>query len=107
MRKVAVSEAGSMTAQLNTATYYGLIKLLATCAGGSASVAETLLKGSLPDTLQRLLRTSPLFTSGSTSAASVLRTNDQLLEVTRLQSPPPPGGGGGDAASRIEDCMRW
>ena len=70
-----------MTAQLNVATYYGLIKLLGTCAGGSAPVAETLLTGELPDTVRRLLRTSTLFSSSSTSTASVLRTNDQLVEV--------------------------
>ncbi len=73
-----------MQAQLAVATYYGLIKLLATCAGGSASVAETLLSGELPDTVRRLLQTSTLFSSSTTSTASVLRTNDQLLEVRGL-----------------------
>lgn len=73
-----------MQAQLAVATYYGLIKLLATCAGGSASVAETLLSGELPDTVRRLLQTSTLFSSSTTSTASVLRTNDQLLEVQIL-----------------------
>lgn len=79
--QVSVSESGSMVSQLNVSTFYGLIKLLATCAGGSASVAETLLTRELPDTLRRLLRTSTLFSSSATSSASVLRTNDQLLEV--------------------------
>ena len=73
-----------MTAQLNVSTYYGLVKLLATCAGGSASVAENLLTGGLPDTIRRLLRTSTLFSSSATSSSSVLRTNDQLLEVLHV-----------------------
>lgn len=81
LMQVSVSESGSMTAQLNVSTYYGLVKLLATCAGGSASVAENLLTGGLPDTIRCLLRTSTLFSSSATSTASVLRTNDQLLEV--------------------------
>jgi E3 ubiquitin-protein ligase TRIP12 len=84
-----VSESGSMTAQLNVSTYYGLIKLLATCAGGSASVAETLLTGGLPDSIRRLLRTSTLFSTSATSTSSVLRTNDQLLEVQLVVLPYP------------------
>ncbi len=75
-----------MSAQLNVATYYGLIKLLGTCASGSASVAETLLLSELPGTLKRLLETSTLFSSSTTSNASVLRSNDQLQEVCCVTS---------------------
>lgn len=70
-----------MRAQLNTATYYGLVKLLGTCAAGSASVAEALLAGPLVDTVKTLLTTSTLFSSATTNTASVLKSNDQLLEV--------------------------
>ena len=42
---------------------------------------QALLSGGLPSTLRRLLATSPLFSSSTTSASSVLRSTDQLLEV--------------------------
>jgi len=35
-----VSETGGMAAQLMVSTYYGLLRLLGTCAAGSHSVAE-------------------------------------------------------------------
>ena len=78
---MGVSEAGAITSQLMVSTYYGLVRLLATCASGSHSVAETLLQSALPETLRRLLASSPLFSSTSTSSSSVLRSTDQLLEV--------------------------
>ena len=43
--------------------------------------SQALLSGGLPSTLRRLLATSPLFSSTTTSASSVLRSTDQLLEV--------------------------
>lgn len=52
---VAVSETGSMTAQLSLSTYYGLIKLLTTCAAGSHCVAESLLTAKLSGTMRNLL----------------------------------------------------
>ena len=42
--QVAVSESGAMTAQLMVSTYFGLLRLLSTCAAGSHAVAETLLQ---------------------------------------------------------------
>jgi len=39
-RQVRVSETGGMAAQLMVSTYYGLLRLLGTCAAGSHSVAE-------------------------------------------------------------------
>lgn len=78
-----------MSKQLMVSTYYGLVQLLSTCAAGSHSVAETLLQSSLPETLRRLLASSPLFSSSTTSASSVLRSTDQLLEVTPLLPLPP------------------
>ncbi len=35
-----MSETGGMAAQLMVSTYYGLLRLLGTCAAGSHSVAE-------------------------------------------------------------------
>lgn len=39
-----VSDSGNMTSPLAMATYYGLIKLLATCASGSPNMTHTLLQ---------------------------------------------------------------
>ena len=55
MQLVAVSEGGSMTSQLAVSTYYGLIKLLTTCASGSAAVARTLHEAGISATIRRLL----------------------------------------------------
>ena len=52
---VAVSEAGSMTSQLSVSTYYGLIRLLTTCARGSPAVAESLLQADMSGTMRSLL----------------------------------------------------
>lgn len=42
--QISISESGSMTSQLSLATYYGLVKLLATCAASSAVVSQSLLE---------------------------------------------------------------
>ena len=55
LQLVAVSDAGGMTAQLSVPTYYGLIRLLTTCAGGSAAVAESLLAANMSGTMRSLL----------------------------------------------------
>lgn len=55
---VAVNDSGSMTAQLSVSTYYGLIRLLTTCAAGSHSVAESLLTANMSTTMRRLLARS-------------------------------------------------
>ena len=52
---VAVSEAGTMTSQLSVSTYYGLIRLLTTCARGSHAVAESLLLANMSGTMRSLL----------------------------------------------------
>jgi E3 ubiquitin-protein ligase TRIP12 len=114
---VALSGAtGGMAAQLSLGTYYGLIRLLATCAAGSPAVAESLLQGPLVDTLRQLLAGSAMLSSAA-GQACVLRTADQLSEVVGLAAallPPvpdaaavmlqglpsrPPGGGAGGAGS--------
>ena len=52
---VTVTETGSMTSQLSISTYYGLIRLLTSCASGSPAVAESLLQANLPTTMHNLL----------------------------------------------------
>ena len=47
----------------------------------NTNMVQALLSGGLPGTLRRLLATSTLFSSSTTSASSVLRSTDQLLEV--------------------------
>ena len=81
---VAVSDSGGMTSQLSVSTYYGLIKLLTTCATGSHTVAENLLQGGISSTVRKLLSSSNLFSTSQTSPGSVLRSSDQLYEVVSL-----------------------
>jgi E3 ubiquitin-protein ligase TRIP12 len=52
---VTVTENGSMTSQLSISTYYGLIRLLTSCASGSHAVAESLLQANLSTTMRNLL----------------------------------------------------
>ena len=42
---VTVTENGGMTSQLSISTYYGLIRLLTSCASGSHAVAESPAAG--------------------------------------------------------------
>lgn len=55
LQLVTVSENGSMSSPLAVGTYFGLIKLLAACANGSAAVAETLHQAGVSGTIHRLL----------------------------------------------------
>jgi E3 ubiquitin-protein ligase TRIP12 len=48
VQMVGVSEAGSMSSQLQVSTFYGLLKILATMAAGSHVVAEALLQVGAP-----------------------------------------------------------
>ncbi len=41
-----------MTSQLSVSTYYGLIRLLTTCARGSPAVAESLLQADMAGTMR-------------------------------------------------------
>lgn len=72
--------------QTSVATYFGMIKLLSTCASGSAAIAQQLLKAGVVDTLRQLLANCAMLNTGSNSsgAAPVLRTPDQLYEVMTL-----------------------
>lgn len=83
LQLISISETGGMTAQLSIGTYYGLVKLLATCASGSALISENLLQAGLSDILKQLLANSAMLSS-STTPASVLRSVDQLYEVVSL-----------------------
>ncbi len=80
-----------MTSQLSVSTYYGLLKLLATAAASSASVATTLMSSGALSTTRTLLATSPLLSN--TGTGTLLRTPDQLHEVLGLLAqllPPAP-----------------
>jgi E3 ubiquitin-protein ligase TRIP12 len=86
------ADGGGTATQLSLGTYYSLIRLLATCAAGSAPIAEALLTGPLVGTLRQLLATSSML-SASGGQACVLRTTDQLSEVVGLAAallPPVP-----------------
>jgi E3 ubiquitin-protein ligase TRIP12 len=80
---VSISDNGTMTAPLSLGTYFGLIKLLATAAGGSAATSEALLNAGITDQL-RLLFSNCAMLSTSGGAGAVLRTPDQLFEVVSL-----------------------
>jgi len=84
MQLVALDESGGITSSIGVSTYYGLIKLLATCSARLPMVAETLLEAGMSSTLRRLLSSSTLFSSTAFSPASMLRSVDQLSEVLGL-----------------------
>ncbi|GIM11450.1 hypothetical protein Vretimale_14948 [Volvox reticuliferus] len=87
LQLIGLSETGAMTSQLSLSTYYGLLKLLATAAASSASVAITLLGTGALSTARTLLATSPLLMAGPNAGgggAALLRTPDQMHEVLGL-----------------------
>lgn len=81
---VEVSETGSIASQLSGSTFYGLVKLLATCASGSHVVAESLLQAGVSGTLNKLLMTSPLLSASLASPGNALRSADQLQDLVSL-----------------------
>lgn len=83
---VAVSETGSITSQLSSTTFYGLIKLLATCASSSHVVAEALLQAGVSSMLRNLLATSPMLSSIGASPGNALRSAEQLQDLISLAS---------------------
>ena len=88
-----------MSSQLSVPTFYGLLKLLATCASGSHVVAESLLQAGISSTLRNLLATSALFNASGASPGNVLRSTDQLGDLVALTAqllPPIP-----DAAAAV------
>ncbi|GIL61901.1 hypothetical protein Vafri_16276, partial [Volvox africanus] len=89
LQLIGLSETGAMTSQLSLSTYYGLLKLLATAASSSSSVATTLLGTGALSTARTLLATSPLLMTGPNAGgggAALLRTPDQMHEVLGLLS---------------------
>eukprot|EP00951_Prasinocladus_malaysianus_P042030 scaffold503474_cov34-Prasinocladus_malaysianus.AAC.1 len=80
LQLIALTETGAMASGISVSTYFGLIKLLATCAAGQPSVAEALLEHGLSSTLHCLLASSNLFSSTSFSPISTLKSIDQLSE---------------------------
>lgn len=80
--QIGLSDSGAMTSQLSVSTYYGLLKLLATAAASSASVATTLMNSGAVSTARTLLATSPLLSN--TGTGTLLRTPDHLHEVLGL-----------------------
>ena len=83
---VAVNETGGITSQLSSSTFYGLVKLLATCASGSHVVAENLLQAGISNTLRNLLVSSPLLSATTASPGNALRSSDQLQDLVSLAS---------------------
>jgi hypothetical protein len=81
--QVNISEGAGMASRLSTTTYYTLIKLLATAASGSHTIAETLLQAGTSEVLRTLLANSSML-STSTTPASILKSTDQLYEVVNL-----------------------
>ncbi|KAL4436702.1 hypothetical protein ABPG75_003841 [Micractinium tetrahymenae] len=84
VQMVGVSESGSMTSQLQVSTFYGLLKILSTMAGGSHVVAEALLQADISGTLRNLLATSSLLSTSIVSPGNVLRSAEQLGDLVGL-----------------------
>eukprot|EP00250_Pteridium_aquilinum_P022187 c25318_g3_i1 orf=376-6123(+) len=87
IRLVSVSNSnGTMVSQtsLNNSTYTGLIRLLSTCASGSAAAAESLLLLNISSTIKDILAGSGVLSSSSVSPFSANRSPDQLYEIVTL-----------------------
>jgi E3 ubiquitin-protein ligase TRIP12 len=89
---------GNGGAHLSPATYYGLVRVLAMCASGSAAIADALLASGVADTVQFLLAGSPLLEGSGGSAAAA--GGAAAAAAAALASPRPtrsrsatPGGG--------------
>ncbi|MCO5580943.1 hypothetical protein L7F22_034817 [Adiantum nelumboides] len=77
---------GAMISQtsLNSSTYTGLIRLLSTCASGSAAAAESLLLLNISSTIKDILAGSGVLSSSTVSPLSAARSPDQLYEIVTL-----------------------
>jgi E3 ubiquitin-protein ligase TRIP12 len=86
LQLISINEggAGGSSTQTSVGTYFGMIKLLSTCASGSAAIAQQLLKAGVVDTLRQLLASCAMLGSSGSASGSVLRTPDQLYEVMTL-----------------------
>lgn len=83
-----ISNADSGSPQTSVSTYFGMVRLLSTCASGFSAIAEQLLRAGVVDTLRQLLANCAMLgSSGSVTQSGglpVVRTPDQLLEVLSL-----------------------
>ncbi|CAM6105259.1 unnamed protein product [Calypogeia fissa] len=87
---------------LSTSTYTGLIRLLSTCASGSASAAESLLLLRISSILKDILAGAGLVPSTTVAPSSVNRPPEQLYEIVTLVNellPPMPESSGTSSAS--------
>lgn len=87
VRLVSVSNSnGAMVSQtsLNNSTYTGLVRLLSTCASGSAAAAESLLLLNITSIIKDILAGSGVLSSSSVSPFSANRSPDQLYEIVTL-----------------------
>ncbi|KAI5073229.1 hypothetical protein GOP47_0011242 [Adiantum capillus-veneris] len=87
VRLVSVNNSnGAMISQtsLNSSTYTGLIRLLSTCASGSAAAAESLLLLNISSTIKDILAGSGVLCSSTVSPLSAARSPDQLYEIVTL-----------------------
>ncbi|XP_024534679.1 E3 ubiquitin-protein ligase UPL3 [Selaginella moellendorffii] len=97
-RLVSVSNPnGAMVPQtsLSASTYTGLIRLLSSCASGSASASESLLLLNISSILKDILTGAGL-TSTTSVAPSISRLPEQLFEIVNLVNellPPVPDVG--------------
>lgn len=83
-----ISSADAGAPQTSVSTYFGMVRLLSTCASGYSAIAEQLLRAGVVDTLRQLLASCAMLgSSGSVTQSGglpVVRTPDQLLEVLTL-----------------------
>nr|GMC85326.1 E3 ubiquitin-protein ligase UPL3 [Ipomoea batatas] len=91
---ISSSSSGGGQSSLSTSTYTGLIRLLSTCASGSAIGAKTLLHLGISGILKEILSGSGLVSTMSVSPA-LSRPPDQIFEIVNLANellPPLPQG---------------
>lgn len=91
---ISTSSTGGGQSTLGSATYTGLIRLLSTCASGSALGAKTLLLLGISGILKDILSGSGVSTNASVSPA-LNRPQEQIFEIVNLANellPPLPRG---------------
>ncbi|XP_023533256.1 E3 ubiquitin-protein ligase UPL3-like isoform X2 [Cucurbita pepo subsp. pepo] len=88
---ISTSSTGGGQSSLSSATYTGLIRLLSTCASGSALGAKTLLLLGISGILKDILSGSGV----STNSPALNRPQEQIFEIVNLANellPPLPQG---------------
>ncbi|KAG8368087.1 hypothetical protein BUALT_Bualt15G0008800 [Buddleja alternifolia] len=91
---ISSSNSGGGQASLSTSTYTGLIRLLSTCANGSALGAKSMLLLGISGILKEILSGSGLVSNISVSPA-LSRPPEQIFEIVNLANellPPLPQG---------------